>query len=397
VRKISATYIFPANGNPVKNGILECHNDGTIINLTDNAGRIKEQHGLEYYSGILVPGFINAHCHLELSHLKNKISEKSGLGDFLGSINKLRNSETESAEESARKADFRLWSDGIVAVGDISNTAETLETKSKSKIFYHTFAEAFGFLPSRAEKAFELACLTETLFREKGLRASVVPHSPYSVSKPLFKKIALKAKTDKTILTIHNQESKAELQFFQNGGGPLAEHMIRNLKIDISGWNPGYKNSLKYILSFLPAENQLLLVHNTFTTEKDLEELKKHRQDSNTFFVLCPNANLFIENQLPPVQFFRKNRLNICIGTDSLASNHQLSILAEMFTLQQNFSDLPLEEIIQWATCNGARALQIEDKSGSFEPGKKPGINLITEVDLQNLKLTGKSKVIKLA
>jgi len=397
VRKISATYIFPGNGNAVKNGILECHDDGTIINLTDNGGQLKEQQGLEYYSGILVPGFINAHCHLELSHLKNKISEKLGLSDFLGSVNRLRYSETENSGEFAEKADFRLWSEGTVAVGDISSTDETLETKSKSKIFYHTFVEAFGFLPSRAEKAFELACLTETMFRGKGLKASVVPHSPYSVSEPLFKKITHKAKTENTILTIHNQESRAESRFFQNGDGPLAEHMIRNLKIDISGWNTGYKSSLKYILSFLPVENQLLLVHNTFTAERDLEELKKQRLHSNTFVVLCPNANLFIENQLPPVSLFREKRLNICIGTDSLASNHQLSVLAEIFTLQQNFPEIPLEELLQWSCLNGARALQIEDKSGSFEPGKKPGINLITEVDLQNLKLTGRSKVTKLA
>lgn len=397
MRKISATYILPGNRPPLKNGILVCDDDGKILDLIDTAGYVKEEAGLEYYSGILVPGFVNTHCHLELSHLKGKIPEKKGLGEFIGNINKLRNLEVEDTAESAiRKADRQLFAEGVVAVGDISNSLSSLETKHQSKIYYHTFVEAFGFHFSRAERAFDFACFTEDIFHENQLAASVVPHSAYSVSEPLFRKIKEKATAEKSLLSIHNQESEAEQQFFRDGTGPIAHHLQNNLGLNISHWKPTSENSLERILNYLPKENQLLLVHNTFTGESDIKKLKLQRKTDNTFLVLCPNSNLYIENKLPDVPLFRKHELNICLGTDSLASNHKLSILNEMISLQQNFPEVSLEELVKWATLNGACALKIECRFGSFATGKKPGINLIIGTDLKNLKLTSKSKVKKL-
>jgi cytosine/adenosine deaminase-related metal-dependent hydrolase len=396
VKKISATYIFPGNQPPLKNGILICEDDGTVMDLIDTGGQLREQAGLEQYSGILVPGFVNAHCHLELSHLKEKIPEKTGLGKFLGAINKLRNSEAENQEEALKHADFQMWNTGIVAVGDVSNSYSSLETKRSSKIFYHTFVEAFGFHPSRAERAFALAEFVESMFREFGLSASVTPHSPYSVSELLFQKIREKALAENTILSVHNQESPAEIEFFLKGTGPVFYHLGQTLALDVSNWQPTGKSSLEFTLSFIPKKNPLLLVHNTFTSPADIQMLKQNRNLENTFLVLCPNSNLYIENQLPPVSLFQQKKLNICIGTDSLASNHSLSILHEMITLQKYFPEITLKELVEWGCLNGARALRLDNFLGSLQPGKKPGVNLITGVDLQGLKLTDKSKVKRL-
>ena len=396
MRKIAATYIFPGNQPPIKNGILTCSSDGTIVDISGSNEKITEQSGLEFYSGILVPGFVNTHCHLELSHLKGKIEAKTGIGGFIGQINQLRNQETENTEKAIQAADRKMWAAGTVAVGDISNSTLTLETKKCSKIFYHTFIESFGFHPSRAERAFDYAQFVQFQFKEKELSNCIVPHSPYSVSKPLFEKIMANAVAEKSILTIHNQESKSEDEFFKNGVGAILNHLQNNLGIDTLHWEPTGKSSLISILSYLPAENQLLLVHNTFTEKEDLEELKKIRSMDNTFFVLCPNSNLYIENQLPPFPLFREENLNICLGTDSLASNRELSVLAEMITIQFNLPELKLEELIQWASINGAKALQIENQFGSFEVGKNPGVNLISGIDFKTMKLTEKSKVKRL-
>jgi len=396
VRKIAATYIFPGNQPPIKNGILTCSSDGTIADISGSNEKITEQSGLEFYSGILVPGFVNTHCHLELSHLKGKIEAKTGIGGFIGQINQLRNQETENTEKAIQAADRKMWAAGTVAVGDISNSTLTLETKKSSKIYYHTFIESFGFHPSRAERAFDYAQFVQFQFKEKGLSNCIVPHSPYSVSKPLFEKIKANAIAEKSILTIHNQESKSEDEFFKNGVGAILNHLQNNLGIDTSHWESTGKSSMISILPYLPAENQLLLVHNTFTEKEDLEELKKIRSMDNTFFVLCPNSNLYIENQLPPFTLFREENMNICIGTDSLASNRELSVLAEMITIQYNFPDLKLEELIQWASINGAKALQIDNQFGSFEVGKNPGVNLISGIDFKTMKLTEKSKVKRL-
>jgi len=396
VRKIAATYIFPVNQPPVKNGILTCTSEGKIVSISANNEKIEEQSGLEFYSGILVPGFVNTHCHLELSHLKGKIEEKTGIGGFIGKINQLRNQETETAEKAIQIADRKMWASGTVAVGDISNSTLTIETKKESKISYHTFIESFGFHPSRAERAFDYAQFVQVQFMVNQLSNSIVPHSPYSVSRPLFVKIKENAVAEKSILTIHNQESESEEEFYKNGSGAITNHLSNNLGIDISHFIPTGKSSLISILEHLPPENQLLLVHNTFTKKEDLEVLKKQRSMENTFFVLCPNSNLYIENQLPPISMFQKENLNLCIGTDSLASNHNLSVLSEMITLQVNFPELKLEELLQWACLNGAKALKIEDKLGSFEVGKNPGINLITGIDFKTMNLTEHSKVKRL-
>jgi len=396
VRKIAATYIFPGNRAPVKNGILVCDNDGTIIEIIENGGDFHEEAGLEYYSGALVPGFVNAHCHLELSHLKNQVEEKTGIGGFIGQINKLRNVAEEEMLKAAQVADKLMWTVGISAVGDISNTVLSIPVKQKSSIHYYTFVETFGFHPSRAERAFELATTVKKSLDDSELLASIVPHSPYSVSEPLFRRIEKEASKSGGILSIHNQESKGETQFYIDGTGPIAEHLQNNLGLDISHWSPPGKSSLESILEYLPPENLLLLVHNTFTRENDVEALLKKRSSENTFMVLCPNSNLYIENALPPIQLFRKKGLNICLGTDSLASNHVLSILQEMITIQQHFTEITLQELVKWACVNGAKALGLDNEIGSFDKGKKPGANLLTGLDLKELKLTEKARVKRL-
>jgi cytosine/adenosine deaminase-related metal-dependent hydrolase len=343
-----------------------------------------------------VPGFVNAHCHLELSHLKGLIPENAGMEGFFKEINRFKKENFENAVEIYRKADRKMWYNGIVAVGDISNTTATIQVKINSKIKYHTFVESFGFHPNRAEKSFSIAAKVKSEFSQANLASSIVPHSAYSVSELLFKRIAENAINENNILTIHNQESKAEADFFLDGNGPIAEHFQNNLNIDISHWRPTGKSSLEYLLQFVRVENQLLLIHNTFSGKADIELVKTRRSMGNTFFVLCPLSNLYIENQLPPVELFKDENLNICLGTDSLASNHQLSVLAEMLVLQQNIPEMKLEELIKWACLNGAWALNIDDQLGSFEKGKKPGVNLITGIDFNNMKLTEKSRVKKL-
>ena len=396
MRKIAATYIFPCNQPPIKNGILICENDGTIIDIIDTGGKIKEESGLEFYNGILVPGFVNTHCHLELSHLKNKLEEKTGIGNFIGKINRLRKEEPERVEKTNEIWDRKMWAAGIAAVGDISNSEITINTKVNSKIFYHTFVESFGFLPLRADRAFEIAKTVQKEFCENKLTASIVPHSPYSVSDLLFQKISKNAISEQSILTIHNQESAGEAEFYQTGTGPIANHIQNILGIDISFWKPSGESSLISILEKLPEKNQLILVHNTFTTKQDLEDLAEIRSLKNTFFALCPNSNLYIENCLPPISLFQKQGLNICLGTDSLASNQQLSVLSEMITIQQDFPEIGVETLLNWACINGAQALKIENTFGSFEAGKKPGINLIIGADLKSLKFTENARIKRL-
>ena len=136
MKKISASYIFRGKGPPLKNGILICSDDGTILEVTDTGSNLREMPSPEYYNGILMPGFINAHCHIELSHLKGKIREKTGISNFIGEINRLRDEDRETTEKEIEKADNHLFSMGTAATGDISNSIISLKTKLNSNIYF---------------------------------------------------------------------------------------------------------------------------------------------------------------------------------------------------------------------------------------------------------------------
>jgi cytosine/adenosine deaminase-related metal-dependent hydrolase len=153
--------------------------------------------------------------------------------------------------------------------------------------------------------------------------------------------------------------------------------------IDISFFKPTGKTSLQSWLPHFTKEQTIILVHNVCTSAKDLqfEKLQTANCKLRTFYCLCPNANLYISNTLPDVKMLMKYTDNIVFGTDSLASNDQLSVLAELKTLQQNFNEIEFETLLKWATSNGSKALQMDDKLGSFEKGKQPGLLLIDGVE----------------
>ncbi|MBL7726847.1 MAG: amidohydrolase family protein, partial [Dinghuibacter sp.] len=207
---------------------------------------------------------------------------------------------------------------------------------------------------------------------------SVSPHAPYSVSPELF---SLIFSQPQQVVTLHNQESEAEQAFFQSKTGPMLQ-LYEQLGIDLSFFQPSGKSSLQTVAPYFRNTESLLLVHNCFTGEGDVELVgratnNRATNEGSISFCLCPNANLYIGNPLPDADLLLRSGVRICLGTDSLASNHQLSIWEEIKTLQRHRPQIPLDTLLQWATLNGALALKMNDELGSFEPGKKPGVLLI--------------------
>lgn len=397
MRRISAHLILDGRGKCYSMGILTIGQDGTILNIEDTGGVLRESAEVEFFSGAIVPGFVNAHCHLELSHMYNSFQQGTGFVPFLKQVVTQRAAEPDAIISAAEKADIQMYKNGIVAVGDIANGPTAFTVKQNSKIDYYTFIEALGFSPERAERAFEWVKNCLEMAGNIGLKASIVPHSPYSVSKQLFNFIVQEAASTDAVLSLHSQESREEDELYLSGSGGLLSHLRENLGIDTSFFIPTGESALRSILPMFPSEGNLLLVHNLFTQESDLDYIGTIRNLSNTWFVLCPGSNLYLQNRMPDVRLFRNRRLQICLGTDSLASNDHLSILEEMIILQQAFPEISIDELTTWATYNGANALNIDDWAGSIEIGKKPGINLLTGFDLNDRKLlpgTGVRKLI---
>lgn len=370
MRYIQADWIYTLTGKPVKNGIVAVDANGRIEGVFSSE-TILENGKIEKFSGFICPGFVNTHCHLELSHMKGKVPEKTTLPNFIISLQSQRKTNKDKIYQAIEEADAEMWRNGIVAVGDICNSADTIAQKNKSKIFYHSFIELFGFNPMAAEEIFKRALVLSKKFGV--LSNSIVPHAPYSVSKELFEKIKLQAKGNKKTLSMHNQETASENELYKSKSGAMTD-MLRQFKLDLSAWDNSELNSLPSVIDYFPLDNRLILVHNTFTTENDIDvATSKHK---NLFWCLCPNANLYIEDKLPDVLLFRKKNLKITLGTDSLASNYQLSIWEEIKTLQKHFPQIELDELLTWACKNGAEALQL-NQFGTIEKDKTPGLNLI--------------------
>jgi aminodeoxyfutalosine deaminase len=347
-----------------ENGIVE-----NIISLNEAGDDVQQ------FPGILTPGFINCHCHLELSHMMDMINEGAGLADFVWKVITQRHFPEEEILKAIEKAEDEMFANGIVAVGDICNNTLTLPQKAKGRIYYHNFIEASGFNPQIALQRFERSF---DFFREYAQyyslpieSSSIVPHAPYSVADELWEKII--NFPGNHLMTIHNQETAAENEWFRNKQGDFVE-FYKKMNIDVSFFRASGKSSLQsYLLKFLKNQS-LILVHNVHTSEDDLLFAKASKKKISWCF--CPNANLYIGGQLPSVDLFIKNDCEIVLGTDSLASNHQLSILEEIKTISRHFPDITRDNLFRWATINGAKALQMDKLLGSFEKGKQPGIIL---------------------
>jgi aminodeoxyfutalosine deaminase len=390
IKKIAAHYVLPINDKPIKNGVITYDETGKIIEISQPNFDVQEIAGLEFYAGILVPGFVNVHCHLELSHMKSIISEHTGLHGFVSKIAANRETEEGIILKAVQNADVKMWYNGIAAVGDISNRDNTFKIKQKSKISYYTFLEIFSTIPDLAQIRFDYAMSLQNQLNSMGLASSIVPHAPYSVSPEMFALINKHSVEKQQFICMHNQETLSENELYRNKNGDIYKSLSA-LGVNFDAIPQTGKNSLESVMPMLNKATKSILVHNTYSNMEDIQKASEYF--NNLYWTFCPNANLYIENKLPEIQLFRQLKQKICIGTDSLASNHQLSVLEEIKTISQHFPDIPLEELLKWATLNGAEALGFDNRLGSLEIGKTPGINLISNLDLNNLRLKKESVV----
>ncbi|MDR2813785.1 MAG: amidohydrolase family protein [Prevotellaceae bacterium] len=383
MRKIAAHYIFPISAPPVRNGILTLSDDGEVLDLSASDSTLPESEGVEFYSGALVPGFVNAHCHLELSHLKGVLPQRTGLAGFIPGLAAHRNDFTnEQALRAVALADAQLYASGTVAAGDISNSGLTFEVKSRSPIFYHTFIERFGLRREEVARSVQSAEALAAEAARLGLSASATPHAPYSTLPELYAALAQSSRW-----SVHNQESSDENLLFREGRGALRELF---LSMGLTPIPRTGKSSIYHTLQHAGEAKRLLLVHNTFTSAADYDAAAVRCK--NISWVLCPASNMYIERTLPPLQMLRSKGASIALGSDSLASNASLNLTDELKLLAAHFPDIPPDEMLRWATLGGATALGVEHIFGTFEKGKRPGVTLLSRLDLDKLKLTPETK-----
>lgn len=380
-RKFKADKLFDGHRFLEEDKVLITDDDGRIEAIVPAADAGDD---IQQFEGIISPGLINCHCHLELSHLKNVIPPHTGLIEFLCSVVTKRDFSPDIIQQEIVNAEKEMYDNGIVAVGDIGNTADTAEVKSKSKIRWQNFVEVLSFTDEKAEENFNhykgVADKLDKALNTSLLphRTSLVPHAPYSISPKTFQLINQATKGQ--VISIHNQEHPAEDELYKTGGGDYLR-LFKIFGIDKSPFPVTGKSSIRSVLPFFNNGQTIFLVHNTFMPEEDVIWANEYAASTGLKLVycLCINANLYIENKVPPIDMLMKHNCQIVLGTDSYSSNWQLSITKEMEAIHKHFPHIPVEKILEWATSNGAKALEWGDDLGSLEKGKKSAIILIDQ------------------
>lgn len=362
MRRIAAHYLID-RGRITPHPLVECDDEGCIVRI-GQWERLDNIPQAEFYAGALTAGFVNAHCHLELSYLRGAIERGTGFGGFARAIGQVRGNYTiEERQRALAAASQRMWAEGVQAVADIINDDSSLEHKRQSPIRYHNFAELFGL---RADVAAMNNLLTAP-------NTTLTPHSTYSLQSEAFT-----AAAEGERLSIHFMESPDEEELYR-GEGSLAAWYGR------MGWERDflhYGSPAERLVGQVASDKKLLLVHCCCLKEDDLAKILSHFVVPPTF-VLCPQSNYYISGLRPPVELLLKHNARVAIGTDSLASNDNLSIIEELKLL----TEIPLATRLEWATMGGAEALGISAEMGSVEVGKRPGLVIVEGIEEQDGEL----------
>jgi aminodeoxyfutalosine deaminase len=390
MRRISAQFVLTGEGDILKQAIVTAEQNGLITGVENTGSNLNESASTEFYNGVIVPGFINCHCHLELSHMLSCIETGTGLGGFIRGVNTMRNTDDEEITLAAVKADRQMYDEGIVACGDVSNGSISFGIKKDSAIEYITFIEIFGSDSEKVDRRITEAKTIIDAAVAAGLPYHLVPHSVYSVSRVLFDRL-LEMASPAPLISMHFLESPDERLFVNYRSGPMLKSYIA-LGINASSLDPPASH-LDIAIQMAQSASRLMLVHNTCITQQEAETLAAY---GNISWCLCPSSNAYITDTLPPATMLSKTGGKMVIGTDSLASNNSLSILKEIRLLQEHNPDITFESLICWATANGAETLGLSTTLGTITPGKKPGLLLIENMDLHNMKLLPQSRVRRL-
>lgn len=378
----TAAYVYPITAPPIKDGIIGLDDNGRIVEILDPATPTYTAPAAapQKHEGVLIPGFINTHCHLELSHLAGVSATGKTLLPFLVDVVTLREMPQEAIDAAIEKWDAYMWEQGIQAVGDICNKLDTKSVKERSPIRYYSFVEMFDFLQAdRAQASFDgYRAVYEEQASGNGNAKSAVPHAPYTVSDPLYELINVLNDGTETV-SIHSEETPAEQELFVTGGGPFHD-FFKGFGASIDGFEATGKTSIHHALEHMDPRCRTLFVHNTLTDADGIKAATDWGQNG-VYFATCPNANLYIENRLPRYDVLLGAGAKVTVGTDSLTSNWQLSVLEELRTISKFQSYVPFETLLSWATINGAEALQMDGDLGSLEVGKSPGLLLLNGLE----------------
>jgi len=364
---LRADWVLPIAGPPVRNGFVALEH-GRIVAVGDRP----PEDAVPIGHVAILPALVNAHTHLELSYLHERVPPSGSFNDWVRTLMALRRGHPDPAApvilDAAKRAIAQARASGTGLVGDVSNTLETVALLREAGMAAHVFHELMGFnIHDPAGKVEQARAKAQAAsVDERGVRISLAPHAPYSVSPALF--AAIRADVDahpNGVSTVHLGESADEVELLRYGTG-MTRTVLEELGVWSDTWCPPGVSPVEYLskLGFLNA--RVLVVHGVQFEGGDLARLKA----MGSTLVSCPRSNRYVGVGEPPLEAFYAADVSVAFGTDSLASVADLNMFAELVEARRIAPQVPARRLLHSATLTAARALGFERDYGSIEKGK---------------------------
>jgi len=358
------------------NTAVEIVENGTLANVTPWRDSLRDSENIvvDWGSAVIMPGLINAHAHLELTSLCNRLTRYDSFTDWLSQLiaKRLSWSQDEFQDSIREGIDLSLAS-GTTTVGDIATSGMTRSITRGNSLRQVIFEESIAFSPGQADQTIaDLNRILDTSKPGELIRQGVSPHSPYSVSGELYRGLAALAHHRKMPLTTHVAETESEIQFLETGTGEIRD-FLQALNVFPTGWNPPGLHPIPYLHSLGVLGPNCLLIHCNYMDRESIDLVS----GSGSSIVYCPRSHAFFGHPQHPVREMLDAGINIALGTDSLASNTTVSMLDEMRFLYKERKDLKSEEILKAATINGAKALKYGNSVGLLKSGCRADMTVL--------------------
>ncbi len=384
---LSAAYVLPISAAPIENGAVAIENDKIVAVGTrqELAQKFPEAIDENFGEAVIMPGFVNAHSHLEITAMRGFLDDVED--DFFAWLMKLTMTRADKLTEkdietSALIGALEGTRSGVTCFGDIGRYGKAGFQALKKVGLRGILFQETDFSPKNEEAENDFAKLKDKFLtlqetETKRVKVGISPHAPYSVSRKLFEKITDYALDENIKITIHAAESNQEKEFFLTGEGLFAE-MYRKLNLE---WNAPETSEIEYLAHIGVLQAKPLLAHCVKVSESDIDLIA----ESATRIAHCPKSNAKFGHGIAPLERFLDKKVRIGFGSDSMASNNTCDILEEarfatLFARNSAYKKrfLNAQEIIETATLGGASALGLENEIGTLETSKQADLIVIS-------------------
>jgi len=327
----------------------------------------------------IVPGLINAHTHLELSHLQGRTVLNKGFEAWVKSLLQLQLKQIDP--DTLGRTLSQIEQHGTACIGDISghNPQTVYKVLDESRLDYRLFLEFLGFKPPKSDKIAWPSHISPSKTKE----ISVAGHALYSTHPSTLQLLTNWTTQNHRPFSIHLAENPGEVELFTTGRGELADLLKDSLLPE--NFIPPYTTPIRYADQLGLLDHNSMAVHCVHASTSDIQILAER----DTSVCLCPRSNYNINREIPPWEEMFESGITLCLGTDSLCSNSDLNLWNELEDLLRKSSkEIPLIQLAELLTINPARALKVDDYLGSLEPGKRGCFTIIPHEFAQNIPIS---------